>query len=167
MKLCEHCREREATVHYQKTVNGKTVRADLCASCAKKMGIGVSFGLEENLFGGLDLFSALSGTAPKGEGERCPLCNTTLAKIRKEGKFGCSQCYDQFADRLDLNSFVGKGYGGKALGAKRVEAETLKEAPKEIDPVLALKEELKAAVAAEDYEKAAVLRDRIREKEGK
>ena len=80
----------------------------------------------------------------------CPVCQKTLSQVRAEGLFGCSACYDTFLPYLDLTPFVGKGYEEKT-----------------VDSVEELKEKLKAALAEENYEQAALYRDRIREKEGK
>ncbi len=80
----------------------------------------------------------------------CPLCGQTLTKVKKEGKFGCSRCYDTFAPYLDLTPFVGTGYREK----------TEKERAQD------LKKQLQEALKKEDYEEAARLRDQIRE-EGK
>ena len=150
--LCEKCGKKEASVFYRENKNGKETRLYLCPDCAKELGIG-SF--QEDFFSPFSLF------APKKQPQstaRCPLCGTTLAQIRRDGKFGCSTCYDTFAHQLDLSPFIGKGYDDKALPHTPE-----KEEPNETEK---LKAELKEAVAKEDYERAAVLRDKIREQEG-
>ena len=107
--------------------------------------------------------------APHAEPKKitaCPLCGTTLDRIRHSGKFGCSTCYDTFAKMLDLTPYVGKGYDGKSAEPP-AEQQTPTAQKAQINELDALRAELKQAVAAEDYEKAAVLRDKIRAKEEK
>lgn len=155
--LCQKCGAKQATVFYRENKNGVERQMHLCADCAKSMGIG---DLQENLFSSFSLFSPHTEVK---QGKACPLCGTTLSQIRRKGKFGCSSCYDTFAPLLDLTPFVGKGYGNELPVP-----EAKPEAPrKEKNELSDLKAQLKKAIAAEDYERAAVLRDEIRAKEAK
>ncbi len=163
-QICQHCGKNAATVNYRETVGGKSRQLHLCTECAAKFGI---VDLKDNLFSfsslsSFPLFSSLQEEIPQAKkAPACPLCGTTLSQIQKNGKFGCSTCYDTFRDSLDLTPFVGKGYD--APQTKSDAAADL--APK--NSLASLKAELKKAVAAEDYERAAKLRDEIRTKEGK
>lgn len=158
--LCQHCGVKPATVFYRENKNGSERELHLCPECAAKLGIG---DFQKDLFSSFSLFSPLA--EPK-QTAACPLCGTTLSQIRRNGKFGCSTCYDTFSPLLDLTPYVGKGYEEK----REEKPEEPKAAPsgdpaeKELNT---LKAQLKKAVADEDYEKAAVLRDQIRAKEGK
>lgn len=159
--LCEHCGEKKANFFYEENRNGKVTKVSLCSDCAKKLGLGKNLFTEEDLFGAFSLFpSALGRTAAE---EICPVCKKSLYEIRKSGKFGCGACYDHFAKRLDLTPFLGKEFHGMPLTEKSApKEETIKE-----DPILSLKKELERAVESEEYEKAARLRDKIREMEAK
>ncbi|MBQ3866371.1 MAG: UvrB/UvrC motif-containing protein, partial [Clostridia bacterium] len=99
---------------------------------------------------------------------RCPRCGKTARQIREDGRFGCSQCYETFGKDMDLKSFVGAGYQGEALTGESA-GKTEPEAPAESreEKLSRLREDLKKALAEEAYEKAATLRDQIRELEGK
>ncbi|MBE6712179.1 MAG: hypothetical protein E7580_01520 [Ruminococcaceae bacterium] len=159
--VCQNCGIKEATVFYREQKNGAERELYLCPDCAAQLGIG---DLQENLFSSFSLFSPNSPFSQKAEPKQsasCPLCGTTLSQIRRRGKFGCSTCYDTFARLLDLTPFVGKGYDARAEKEFVPNAEE-----KTVSEVDAWKAELKKAIAAEDYERAAVLRDKIREKEG-
>lgn len=159
--LCEHCGEKEASFFYEENRNGKVTKVSLCADCAKKAGLGKNFFSEEDLFGAFSLFP--SAAARSVAEERCPVCKKSLSEIRKSGKFGCSACYDHFAGRLDLTPFLGKEFRGVPLTEKTAsKTENTNE-----DTLLSLKKELEKAVQAEEYEKAAKLRDRIRSLEVK
>ena len=167
--LCARC-GKPATVYYRESVNGKTREMHLCAACAEKAGVGKNTvhmpGFwEDDFFGALPLFSGFFGEPAIEQGARCPRCGKTLRQIREDGRFGCSQCYESFGRELDLKPFIGNGYKGEPLsGGAPAEKET-KESPEQ--EIARLKEELQKAVAAEAYEKAAALRDEIRQKEGR
>ncbi len=149
--LCQNCGQNPATVFYHETKNGAERELHLCNQCAAKLGIG-SF--QEDLFASFSLFSPHKHESKKEE--HCPLCGTTLSQIRHRGKFGCSSCYDTFGTKLDLTPFVGKGYNGE---------KPIPEKKSDESKIASLKAELKKAIAAEDYERAAVLRDEIRAQE--
>ncbi len=160
---CEKCNQKEATVFFEQNVNGEGKALYLCPDCAAKV---KKEGFFEDVFpfeG--SLFGSLFGLgAPQRTTKRCEGCNTTWAEIRRAGKAMCPTCYRTFREELSptLRSLHGNvTHNGrtpeKHRGAKQKEAE-----------LAALRAELNAAIAAEEYEKAAVLRDRIKaaEKEG-
>ena len=179
--LCEKCKKRTATVFYNENINGKTKSYSLCAECAAKMReagelqdvtsmIG-SFAdpfseLHDQFFSGFFGMPALHSAAPE---KRCPGCGSTYADIAESGKVGCPQCYETFGD--ELSHLIGSVHGttthtGCVPSRHRAKKERA-------DRLRALKKDLEAAISAEDYERAAKLRDEIRslekenEKEGK
>lgn len=87
-------------------------------------------------------------TAPR----RCPGCNTSLVEIRKSGRVGCPACYTAFREHLEpllqrVHGATRHVSGGNGHGAR--------------DELRRLEAALRRAVAEEDYERAARLRDRI------
>ncbi len=95
--------------------------------------------------------------------KKCPLCGATAFDIQKTGKAGCAQCYETFSDILD--PYIRRIHGnvvhqGRIPGGGTPEHKAAAE-------VTRLRQQLDSAVKAEDYLKAAELRDRIRELEGK
>lgn len=166
MKMCEKCKKNPASVHFSQTVGAKTVTLNLCASCAAKMGLGtpkVAFG--DDLFASFPLFSHTS-VNPEAD-LVCPRCHTSLSQIRRKGVFGCSECYDTFAKKLDLTPFVGQGYhGGRLANGPTSEPNNKENETDNKDCVSSMRAELKRALQEENYELAARLRDAIRAKEG-
>lgn len=159
--ICEKCGQKPVSVHYRETVNGVSTERFLCADCAGEMGLGQTGFFSEDWMKPFSLF------APKSvekEGELCPVCKTSLSRIRREGKFGCSACYDAFASRLDMTPFTGNGYrGGRLAEPKKGEAK-----PEEKkDSLSDWKKKLQKAIQEENYELAAEIRDRIRAEEAK
>ena len=165
--MCEECGDRPAVVHFEKVQNGRKVVMNLCQECAEKKGflnvfLQPGFSIN-NLLSAL-LGSQVSGTTtlgPSGSERRCPVCGMSYRDFARAGRLGCSRCYETFEDRLDpllrrihgSEKHVGKApvrSGGAALARRKLEK---------------LKSDLASAVAEEAYEKAAEIRDRIRELE--
>lgn len=138
---------------------GQMRKLHLCADCAQEQGVtdSASFSLAEMILQG--------GGQPEATGEtpdvRCPSCGFSLDDLRKTQRLGCSHCYIIFREELlpmlrNLHDAVlHTGRLPQGVAATR----RLRE---ELD---GLKAELGDAVAAESYEKAAELRDRIHQVE--
>ena len=153
---CERCNKNEATVFYREIINGHETRQNLCPVCAreKEEESGLSFkGLFSN-----SLFTAPSAYKMREE-KKCPLCAMTEREIRAAGKVGCPECYGAFADFLapTLRRLHGSAvHRGRRPGNHAKETKTENE-------ISRLEAELKECIEREDYEKAADLRDTIRQ----
>jgi len=163
--ICDNCNEREANVHIKKIENGQVTEYNLCQECAAQMGeMPVSFpDFQSSIFGNLsDMLAGFSDAAriEKVEAEKkCPGCGQTFSDFQNSGRLGCGECYDTFEKSLNLLLQRIQGatqHAGKSPLGIEEKAEIVK-----------LKEELKKAVEAEEYERAAVIRDKIRELEKK
>ena len=88
----------------------------------------------------------------------CPVCQITFLEFRKSGRLGCPYDYEVFRDELMplLESIHGETrHSGKV--PKRAPRNTQQQTT-----LIQLRNELKRAVVAEDYEAAARLRDKIK-----
>src|SRR5262245_25763513 len=88
----------------------------------------------------------------------CPVCQITFLEFRNSGRLGCPYDYEVFRDELMplLESIHGETrHSGKV--PKRAPRNTQQQTT-----LIQLRNELKRAVAAEDYEAAARLRDKIK-----
>ena len=168
--LCEECQVRPATVHITKIVNNEKTQMHLCEECAKQKHISFStglsaFGFEDAGFSVGKLLSSFfeptTGQAPisLSESLKCNRCGLTFRDFSKTGRFGCSQCYNTFKGQMNplLRRIHGKthhvGKVPKRTGGQlRIKHE-----------VNRLKRELQEAINAEEYERAAVLRDKIKQ----
>jgi protein arginine kinase activator len=155
---CHHC-DNQATVHLTQILNGQMHKMDLCESCAQAKGVTNPENLSiSNLMDKVDMDTDNSGTAMV-----CESCGTTHQEFKKGGRLGCEACYHVFRPILDP-LLDGMHAGTKHLGkipsgsASRVKFE------RSVDT---LKTELKDAVEKEDYEKAALVRDKLKELESK
>lgn len=160
--LCEICQAKEAVFHLRQVIGKEEIELHLCESCAKLKGIEKSeqrldFSISQLLTGMVD--SKILRKKPTFELEKCPHCGQSLQAIKKHGMLGCSQCYLVFqkAVREYLKRLYGRVTHKGKLPAK------LKSLKASLQDINSLKEELKQALEAEDYELAASLRDRINE----
>ncbi len=160
--LCEKCKQNKATVHYQQSINGETTEYHLCEKCAHQMNLSPSF---DNMFKGF--LSGFTNTPAIGayaeHALRCPECGFTFNDIQASGRLGCAQCYTTFSKQMDsiLKNIQGNSrHNGKFPQKAGAELK----AEHELE---SLKFKLKKAVEDEQYEKAAALRDKIRELEGR
>lgn len=164
--MCQECSKKPATLHFTKIVNGEKTEFHICESCARERGElipGTSggFSIHNLLSGLLDFEPAGAGKTSKPTAPRCEHCGLTYAQFSKLGRFGCSECYKFFEDRLDPlfkrvhgNTFhtgkVPKRTGGRIQQKREIER---------------LKKELAQRVEQEDFESAARIRDQIKELE--
>ena len=152
---CEKCNQNEASVFYQEQINGKIKKMALCHSCAAEAGIGEAAGSPFSLL--LGGFSGLGLQKARG-GAECPACGATMRELVKEGRVGCAACYRTFEAQLAPSI---RAMHGNATHTGRTPQKHA--AKKERSTRLtALREALQAAIATEDFEKAATLRDEIR-----
>lgn len=94
----------------------------------------------------------MKGVAESGHRthSKCPACKTTWEQIKKTGRLGCPQCWKVFAKSIH-ETFITGEYGPKHVGA--MPATVTGEASRAY-----LERELKAAVAREDFKRAASLK---------
>jgi protein arginine kinase activator len=88
----------------------------------------------------------------------CPVCQIAFLEFRNSGRLGCPYDYEVFRDELMplLENIHGETrHSGKV--PRRAPRNTQQQTT-----LIQLRNELKRAVAAEDYEKAAGLRDQIK-----
>jgi protein arginine kinase activator len=161
--LCQECNKRPATLHFQKIVNGEKSEFHICESCAREKGELIpgaanSFSIH-NLLSGLLDFEPGHSVGAKLQQLRCDHCGLTYSQFSKLGKFGCSSCYKHFAERLDplLKRVHGNTHH---VGKVPKRAGGMIHYKREIE---ALKRELEKRIANEEFERAAQLRDQIRE----
>ena len=171
--LCEQCKQREATTHIQRVINGHAEQFHLCGACAREAGLAnlamPNFGFHlSDLFSGF-LGSSLQQAQPQLAPARCGFCGSSLREITQSGRAGCAQCYATFYDALEpaLQRIHGAlEHMGRSPTGKTPEIDPAARSRRQAEQKIArLREEIAAAVREEDYERAAKLRDEIRKLE--
>ena len=167
--LCQHCQKNEATTHIKTNINGVTAEYRLCSECAQELGYGGMFPDFTADFGGM-LGSFLSAALPARSGaSRCPTCGSTMNDIKKIGKVGCASCYDLFFNELmpTIRSIHGntEHIGKRPVIEYTENHEEKAPADDKAKKLEQLRAELKKAIEDENFERAAQLRDEIKQQE--
>ncbi|EDY19264.1 UvrB/UvrC protein [Chthoniobacter flavus Ellin428] len=153
---CDVCKTNQATVFLTQIVDGKMQKVNLCEACSKEKGVTdpTGFALADLLLG----LGAAQEMERGGTVQKCPACGFSQADFKKTGRLGCATCYTTFADGLAA-LLKGMHKGTDHVG--KVPARLAKSIEREVQ-LKTLQRDLKKAVASEDYESAATLRDQIR-----
>lgn len=157
--ICQRCKN-EASVHLTERVEGERRELHLCTRCARKAGL-PSPETPPKL--ALDAVVESLIVAHVGElvGElaelTCPDCGIKFMEFRAGGRLGCPQDYRLFGH--GLLPLVQRIHGatrhvGKAARPRPGATQRLR-----------LRSQLREAVAHEDYEAAARIRDALRQKD--
>ena len=178
---CERCGEREATIHATERSEGLEITQWLCAVCA-----GLDLAMEPRSDHGvepeesddpqegdweggeqdaaLDRFIGqmfVGASSSDDDVPDCPACSTSYASFRGSGRLGCPRCYVAF--RRLLLPFLGRFHRQVThLGKFPVQAAG---SASRLGEITRTRIALEKAVAAEDFEEAARLRERIRDLE--
>jgi protein arginine kinase activator len=102
--------------------------------------------------------SSREGSASAADKQSCPVCQITFAEFRNSGRLGCPYDYEVFRDELMPlleNIHDETRHSGKV--PRRAPRNSQQQTT-----LIQLRNDLKRAVAAEDYENAARVRDKIR-----
>ncbi|MEW6249465.1 MAG: UvrB/UvrC motif-containing protein [Planctomycetota bacterium] len=166
MGLCERCKKAKATFHLTDIErSGEKIERHLCDRCAAEEGLlptvkAATVDLNELLESFINSSKAGAGSLTDVV---CEECGISYVEFRNQGLLGCAHDYEVFKEQLERllerthdNATHHTGKSPKSLGAERPARHDLRR----------LRRQLDEAVAAEDYERAARLRDRIRELEG-
>lgn len=160
--ICDNCGKREAIIAYTKMQGNSIEEVHLCAQCAEeKMKKDLAFnnavsGKMENFL--KDLFKLTGKFNNNIPNKKCSHCGTTFEDLGKN-QVGCEYCYDEFKEEIEsmlLNfksSSKHKGKIPKSAGKEPVYKREENE----------LRDKLSVAVELEEYEEAAVLRDKLKQ----
>jgi len=153
--LCQVCGKKEATVHLTQMLNDEMRKMHLCEQCAEAGGIDINAPASMTNF--LLGLGAPKKTKPESVNRACPQCGMHFSDFKKLSRLGCQNCYAAFTEELEplLNGMQkGMQHAGKKP-AHHAGAVNVPSSP------VALQKALDEAVASENYEEAARIRDQI------
>ena len=165
--LCQDCNQNDSSVHLTQIVNNKKLMLNLCKDCAEKRGFHSPFEhmpfplaeLVTGMVGSTRSSSSTKGSKRTPKSLRCPACGMSFEDFGKSGRLGCGKCYLTF--RNEMTELLRKVHGSpKHRGKGSMEPGELMQPVKE---ERRLRDELKRAIDDEDFEKAASIRDQIRD----
>ena len=156
---CDKC-GKPATIHLTEIVDGDKIEKHFCQNCASTDGITIK--AEVPIGQLLEDFVLQSGGLDESADLLCEVCGMKFSEFRDGGLLGCPNDYDVFEE----------GLLGLLERAQEGEVQHIGKVPHGADDVqkrqtaiLRLRAELKGAISNEDYERAASLRDQIKELE--
>lgn len=162
--MCEDCGARPAKFHLMTIINGDRVERNLCPACMakhQKQIPGMDF---SNLAGILNSILENKDTEKKEKEDTefahftCEQCGMTYVEFQKCGMLGCANCYKAF--RTPMSALLQRVHGNtQHAGRIPGGAHSGTSIRMNIDR---LKEKLQRAIADEEYEQAAKIRDSIR-----
>ena len=153
-------------------VNNQKTEQHLCGTCATelqqegKLSPYSSFmnDMWDNSFFTNDFFKNMvypDNLLKSHQSKRCPQCGITYDEFNRVGKFGCGQCYETFNSEIDplLQRIQGSSEYEGTVPSRGTNVFKAKYEVKR------LRHQLDTAVQAENFEEAAILRDKIKELE--
>ena len=157
--LCDLCKKAKATLHLTDIrPDGQKLAKHYCEPCAMEKGllqIQKPSVTEEQLTAFVKFESTVSAEI---RNLVCESCGISFVEFRNHGTLGCPNDYEIF--REVLTPLLRRAHDGATHHTgKAPRATNERQAVQEIRKV---RRQLDEAVAAEDYERAAELRDRIR-----
>jgi protein arginine kinase activator len=160
---CQFCTQ-SATVHLTNVDrDGHRRELHLCEACAEKKNVIAK--KELNLSAILQTLIGAHVGARSDELSRlaCPVCGIRYMEFRAEGRLGCPHDYEVF--RLGLEPLLQRIHRGGADHHVGKQPRRQRHAPERQRELLQLRRQLREAVEQEAFERAATLRDLIRQKE--
>jgi protein arginine kinase activator len=154
---CQNC-ELKKTIHLTQVIDGKLKKIDLCEKCphAEKVSSPNGFELINELLGQVDE----TESEPEADASlTCVSCGYSLTKLKKSGRLGCPSCYIAFKEPIEeMLKDIHRG----TLHIGKIPA-ILKDQLELERTVSSLETGLDAAIGEENYERAAELRDQLKE----
>lgn len=152
---CEHCGKNEVTFVYQSNINGQVTEKHLCADCAAKLGFTQQIAARHQQM--MDSFDSLFSGFGSFGGFGTPRLSMPEQFRRALGAMFDDPLDDFFSDMPALGAPV------KAPEPEKTEAEQAdQDRFTRTRKLNALRHEMSQAVEAENFERAAQLRDQIR-----
>ena len=157
---CEKC-GKAATIHVTEIVGGEKVEKHLCELCAADEGITAKAAMPISQLLE-DFVLQTTGSSPDAPEPQCDVCGLRFSEFREQSVLGCPHDYDAF--EANLAPLIERAQEGASQHVGKVPKRAGNDQKKQ-NQILRLRAELKGAIAGEDYERAAALRDQIKDLE--
>lgn len=163
--ICDLCKKNESVMRYTEVRDSRNTEYNLCRECAELKGLAKSLNLALSSLGDM-LAGVIRDIVTEQDNDnaaQCPKCGLALTDFKKLSRLGCPGCYQVF--NASLKPLVRQIHGiNNHLGKTARASHNIKTSPSE-STVDRLKQELQTAVLKEEYERAASLRDQIKQLE--
>ncbi len=163
--LCDRCKNAQATFHLTNIDKfGNKAERHLCDRCAVEEGMlqpSAKIPLDPDEM--VKFIQHSKQTTANLASLVCEHCGISYVEFRNHGLLGCAHDYDVF--REPLLKLIQRAHDGASHHVGKAPKSAPKKAHTATD-LRKLKKHLEEAILAEDYERAAELRDKIRAAEG-
>jgi len=154
---CEKCKKNAATVVMQQSSNGMKSDLYLCDDCSGDIEISL---LIENIFNSFlgKVYTNSQEVKRTVAQPTCSHCGITFEEIRQDGILGCAICYQSFYNILEpllINTHTAITHEGKFPKRAGIHLKRERDISK-------LRTYMQQAIDEENFDKAAILRDKIR-----
>lgn len=165
MGLCEHCKKAQATFHQTDIKpDGSKVERHYCERCAMEQGLLQIAKPSVNVNDILENFvSSASDKESAAPEVVCEECGINYVEFRNQGLLGCAHDYDAF--RKPLAKLIERAQDGGTHHVGKTPQSRATANSSRIQDLRKLRRQLTEAIDAEDYERAASIRDRIQQLE--
>lgn len=157
--LCEECKQNEASYTVSVMMGDEVSTRHLCGECMDKMNSSIASGDIKSLLS--SILSAITGKDTPNVPQKevvCPRCHTSLSRFTQTGRLGCPACYEAFHEQLQpmLLQIHGRVQhaGRKPLCTAAAQRNRSRQEN--------LTRQMEQAVAVEDFETAARIRDQLK-----
>ncbi|MSR75475.1 MAG: hypothetical protein EXS14_08420 [Planctomycetes bacterium] len=157
--MCQMCQNSEATVLVKQIIAGHKDEIHLCAPCAAERGLAIAPALILQH----SSTPVASETPTKKRRRRasapqsCKSCGSTLAMLKETGRLGCPEDYVIFEKEI-LNLLL-RAQGCTEHRGRQPARMAARQAHER--RVASMRTDLSQAIAQQDYERAATLRDML------
>lgn len=155
--LCQRCKKSTATVHVTDLV-GETKELHFCEECAGEQGITIKTPVPINTL--LEDFIKNQSETQELTDLTCPECGMSFVQFRQQGVLGCPNDYDAF-EKI-LSPLISQAQEGATHHVGKIPDQS-SDTQKRQHVLLKLRRDLDDAVEREDYERAAKIRDELKE----
>lgn len=152
---CDRC-DRPAEVHEFDPING--VEIHLCREHAVESGFQLPEPTAAKVHSQIAPTMQVQISTGKERTASCRNCGSSFARFRKSGLLGCPDCYQTFDQKLDGIIARSQNKASAHIGRVPEQAADLVDRHARRRSLL---DEIERAVASEQYERAAVLRDQL------
>ncbi len=159
--LCQFCKKNAATIKISNVLNYKKIEINLCSKCAEEKGVNNPMGALPHVFEnfiaelvGKEFFRRTERPVEK----KCKACGLSWESFEETGLLGCDICYQTFQDHLDI--VLCRIHGSNHHIGSRPKSKRQRISEAELGRI---KGELDDAIKSEDFERAAELRDIVRD----
>lgn len=161
--LCDNCQNDEAEVHLTQIVNNEMATVHLCPACAAEKGLESGGGAKNlpltDFLAQMGPDAAVDEAGPAGP---CSYCGTSVEDFKRTGRLGCPHCYSVYETQLRA---ILRRIHGSTQHLGKVYVPPASDAADQATRLAGLRRKLQRAVESEDFERAAELRDQIRDLE--